>query len=179
MRPSRIRRRRADRVPDREIHLLLSCLDEAFDKRAWHGTNFRGSIRGVGPEEAAWHPAPGRHSIWEIVLHVAYWKYAVRRQLTGAERGSFALTGSNWFPIPEQSAPDAAAWKAATALVATEHRLLRAAVEQLPVRALAQKTPRGNHTFRRIIYGVALHDVHHEGQVQLIKRLWRARGERS
>ena len=71
--------------------VLLRILDEAFDQRSWHGTNLRGSIRGLTPDAAAWRPAPGRHNIWELVVHAAYWKYAVRRRLLGEKRGSFPL----------------------------------------------------------------------------------------
>src|ERR1022692_3880464 len=44
--------------PDSRIALLLDLLDEAFDKKSWHGPNLRGSIRGVSAREAAWHPGP-------------------------------------------------------------------------------------------------------------------------
>lgn len=56
-------------VPNREIERLLSVLDEAYDRAAWHGPNLRGSIRGLAPREAAKRVRPGRHNIWEIVVH--------------------------------------------------------------------------------------------------------------
>ena len=62
-----------------EIALLVGLIDRAFDRRSWHGMNLRGSIRGMSAKEAAWRPAPARHNVWEIVVHAAYWKYAVRR----------------------------------------------------------------------------------------------------
>src|SRR5260221_9602294 len=99
--------------------MLLELLDEAFDRRAWHGVNLRGSVRGVDMKTAAWRPRTGRHNIWEIVVHAAYWKYAVRRRLTGEKRGSFALQGSNWFGRPLESTPDA--WAADVRLLQREH----------------------------------------------------------
>ncbi len=80
-----------------EVTLLLSILDHVYDRRSWHGTNLRGSVRGLSLTQARWRPAPGRHNIWELVVHAAYWKYAVWRRLTGERRGSFPLCGSNWF----------------------------------------------------------------------------------
>ena len=77
--------------------LLLDLVDEAFDRAAWHGPTLRGALRGVTAKQAAWRPARGRHNIRELALHAAYWKYAVRRRLTGEARGSFSLAGSNWF----------------------------------------------------------------------------------
>jgi hypothetical protein len=85
-----------------ELKQALAALDEAFDRKAWHGTNLRGSVRGLDARDAAWRPGRGRHNIWELVVHAAYWKYTVRRRLTGEKRGSFPLPGSNWFTRPER-----------------------------------------------------------------------------
>ncbi len=56
-----------------EMRVLLGLIDQAFDQKAWHGTNLRGSLRGLTSRQALWRPAPGRHNIREIVLHAAYW----------------------------------------------------------------------------------------------------------
>ncbi|HMF10720.1 MAG TPA: hypothetical protein VKE94_00390, partial [Gemmataceae bacterium] len=61
--------------------MLLFLLDQAFDKKAWHGPNLRGAIRRVSVAQAGWRPGPSRRSIADIVVHAAYWKYAVRRRL--------------------------------------------------------------------------------------------------
>ena len=67
--------------------LILTLLDEAYEERTWHGPNLRQSLRGVSARQAARRPAPGRHNIWELAVHAAYWKYAVRRRLTGEKQG--------------------------------------------------------------------------------------------
>jgi hypothetical protein len=148
---------------------LLSLLDQAYNRRSWHGTNLRGSIRGMTIEEAAWRPRPGRHNIWEVVVHAAYWKYAVWRRLTGTKRGSFPLAGSNWFPRPE--APTDEAWRRDVALLESMHKQLRAAVEEFPENRLDVNTPRSPHTYAALISGAAAHDLYHAGQIQLLKRL--------
>ncbi|HEX6433553.1 MAG TPA: hypothetical protein VFZ87_04905, partial [Gemmatimonadales bacterium] len=60
------------------VAMLLEITDQAFDRKSWHGTTLRGALRGLMPEEALWRPGPERHNIWELTLHAAYWKYAVR-----------------------------------------------------------------------------------------------------
>ena len=52
--------------------LLLALSDQAFDRRAWHGTPLAGALRRVSVAEALWRPRRGRHDIWEVVLHAAY-----------------------------------------------------------------------------------------------------------
>jgi uncharacterized damage-inducible protein DinB len=149
--------------------LLLASLDEGYDRRSWHGTNLRGSIRGLSRAIASWRPGPQRHNIWELVVHAAYWKYAVRRRLTKEKRGSFPLAGSNWWVRPDEDSD--AAWKRDIALLAAEHRALRDAVEQLPVAKWSRQAPGSAFTYAALVRGAAAHDLYHAGQIQLIKRL--------
>ena len=154
-----------------EIEHLLGLLDEAYNRAAWHGPNLRGSLRGLSVREAAWRPGPGRHNIWEIAVHAAYWKYTVRRRLSGEKRGSFSLPGSNWFSRPMDRTEKA--WRTDVALLAKEHHLLREAISSFRPENL-DRPARGSKTVaRRLIAGIALHDVYHAGQIQLIKKLLR------
>jgi uncharacterized damage-inducible protein DinB len=153
---------------DAEVRLLVAILDAAYDRKSWHGTNLRGSIRGVTARQAAWRPSRNRHNISELVVHTAYWKYAVFRRLSGAARGSFPLRGSNWFPRENSGE---ATWRKDVALLDQMHRSLRAAVTRLSALDLAH-TPRGSKvsTFA-ILSGVVAHDLYHAGQIQLLKKL--------
>ena len=144
--------------------LVLALLDEAYEKKTWHGPNLRQSLKGVSAKQAAKRPGPGRHNIWEVMLHAAYWKYTVRRRIEGEKRGSFILKGSNFFERPEKGRATEAAWNADKKLLEREHRALRAAV------AKALRTPRSPKYLCQL-YGVAMHDVYHAGQIRLLRRL--------
>ena len=148
--------------------LLLQILEQGYDRPAWHGPNLRQALRGVSGKIAARRPASGRHNIWEIAVHAAYWKYVVRRRLRGEKRGSFALKGSNWFPRPIELSEKA--WRADLALLEEEHCKLRETVADC-LAAHIEPLP------ERLIFGAAFHDVYHAGQIQVIKGMWkRARG---
>jgi len=151
------------------IASLLAQLDEAYDRRSWHGPNLRGSLRGLRAAQAAWRPARGRHSAWELAVHAAYWKYAALRRLTGEKRGSFARAGSNWLATP--TPPTEAAWRKDLALLADCHGRLRAAVARLEDADLDRRAPGGQETIGRLVRGVAAHDLYHAGQIQLLRRL--------
>jgi hypothetical protein len=161
------------RRPSEPIRALLRALDEAYDHPAWHGTNLRGSIRGLNPAQAHWRPAPRRHNIWEEVLHSAYWKYAVRQRLIGGKRGAFPLKGSNWFPAPESGR--AVEWKQTLALLKEMHESLRAAVALFPAARLNRPVHGSKWSAFDSILGVAYHDVYHAGQIQMLKRLQKTR----
>jgi uncharacterized damage-inducible protein DinB len=165
----RTRHERRAGSSDGGIAFLLHALDEAYDKAAWHGTNLRGSLRGIGPKAADARPRPGRHNIREIVVHAAYWKYLVRSRLTGAERGGFPIKGSNWFdlgPVTDR------AWKNEREILDREHRALRREVAAFPPSRLTRPLPKAKkRTALREIVGAALHDAYHTGQIQLLKAL--------
>ncbi len=151
------------------IGILLHLLDEAFDRKAWHGPNLFGTLRSLSPDEACARPGAGRHSIQELALHCAYWKYAVRRKLTGEKRGSFPLKGSNFFPREGTAA--LAAWAGDLALLREEHRKLRASVEAFPARRLGTRATDSRRSYLGLIAGAAAHDVYHTGQIRLIRKL--------
>lgn len=159
-----------------EIEILLASLDRGFDRKAWHGPNLLGALRGVTPRAAAYRPAPERHSIGELIVHCAYWKYAVKRRITGEKRGSFPLEGSNWF---ERGATDVAALAADLALLKRCHRELRAAVVALDPARLDERVKAGGWTLGETIAGVADHDLYHAGQISLLKRLAPVRRSRA
>ena len=153
------------------VESYLALVDQAYNRQSWHGTNLRGSLRGVTPKQAAWRPARGRHNIWEEVVHAAYWKYVVRRRLTNETRASFPLEGSNWFARPDTA--DQAAWKKDIALLEASHRALREVVADLSEASL--KPARGGKRNGKawLVAGIAAHDLYHAGQIQLLKRLQR------
>lgn len=151
--------------------LILKIIDEAFDRKSWHGTNLRGSIRGLAAGQAAWRPKSDRKNIHEHVLHCAYWKYTIRRRLCGEKRGSFPLKGSNWFQRPMAGKVDEDQWLADVELLVATHQSLRQAIAEVKPKMLGQPAAGGSTTVQQLITGIAAHDLYHAGQIQLLKRL--------
>ena len=149
--------------------ILLQIIDESYEKRAWHGTNLRGSIKGITIKQAVWRPAPRRHNIWEIAVHCAYWKYIVRRRLLDEKKGSFPLKGSNWFKRPMVATEKA--WRGDLALLDETHRSMHDAIAGLTSSDFKNNPTGSKWTNLQIISGIASHDVYHAGQIQLLKRI--------
>lgn len=156
---------------DRRIALLLEVYDQTFDRSAWHGTPLGTGLRTVTWKEALRRPGRGRerHNIWEIVLHMAYWKYAVRRRLTRDLAVQFDRSPANWPAVPVR--PTSALWRQDLALLRREHRLLRAVIAGFPASRLRHKGWHTRWTNAATIYGIASHDLYHTGQIQLVKAL--------
>ena len=150
--------------------LLLRLLDEGYDKTGWMDVCLRGTLRRVTATEAAWRPRPGRHSIAEIVLHTAYYKYATARRITGGKRGSFPFAGSGWFAAPRKLS--IAQWKQYVTILADAHQALREAVATAPWSKLTSKNKSSGVPISHIT-GLAMHDAYHTGQIKTIRALYK------
>ena len=112
---------------------------------------------------------------------MAYWKYAVRRQLARAVPGDeddagegFARSPADWPGVPERA--DEKAWAADRKLLRDEHRRLCDLIRAFPVRQLDNQPPGAKKwTCAQLMFGIATHDAYHTGQIQLLKRLWKQR----
>lgn len=157
----------------RETLDLIAQTIEPPRGRAWHGgPTPLGALRGVPAALARKTPGPKRKSIWALALHIAYWKYAVRRRLEGGEGPRFPRSPANWPALPARA--DEAAWRADRDLLAEEHRRFLAVVARFPAAKLRRKPAGGRRwTYAELIIGVLVHDAYHTGQIQQLKRLLR------
>lgn len=150
---------------------MTAYLDEAFAGPSWHGPALHTALGGVTPKQAAWRPGRGRHNIWELVVHAAYWKHVVRQRLSGRRAERFPLRGTNWFVRPSGDRT----WHDDVRLLAEEHERLRDVVKRLPRGSMTHIVAHGHDTAAYTIRGIAAHDLYHAGQIQLLKRLQRGR----
>ena len=146
--------------------LDMRVLREGYGAGAWHGPDLKAALADVTPELAFWRPAPGRHNIAEIALHHAYCARAVRGQLSGASLEPFALEGSDWFPLSDQSG---ITWPEILAVVETHQQRLGSVLADIAANRLPSPLPDAERF--DLVLGITCHAVYHAGQVQLIKRL--------
>lgn len=141
---------------------------------AWHGAPTPlGALRGVDAEMAAWRPGRGRNSIWDLTLHIAYWKYAVRKRLEGGGLPAFPRTPPN-FPSPPAKRT-AESWTADVAVLRDAHESLLVTIASLDHSQLGRPSKgKKSQTVGELVAGIAFHDVYHTGQIQLIRKLWEA-----
>ncbi len=152
-----------------DIRSFTLLLDEGFNKAAWHGPNLLGSLRGLSVGQLLYRPRKGGHNIWELAVHCAYWKYAVRNRLASGKRNDFPLKGSNFFP--RDRGLTLADWKGDLALLKHQHAALKAIIFGLDPFTLDTRVNGSKHTVRRMVLGIAAHDIYHAGQIALLKRM--------
>lgn len=68
-----------------DVAFLGEQIRKGYSDDPWHGPATAGLLMDVTAREAAAHPIPKAHSVWEIVLHMTAWQNEVRRRLGGKE----------------------------------------------------------------------------------------------
>src|SRR5262245_43062462 len=110
-----------------EARRLEEQLRRALEGEAWHGPSVLETLAGVSTEQAAVHPIPGAHSIWELVLHIGSDYGLVLRRLAGD--GRQLSPAEDWPPCPEATEGN---WRQAVQEVAQLNEELRDKVRDFP-----------------------------------------------
>ncbi|MBZ0172357.1 MAG: DinB family protein [Phycisphaerales bacterium] len=104
-------------MPDQPLHpearaFVALGFDAAWSTGLW-AASWSKSLEGLTPEQAAWSPGAGRHSIWQQVLHMVFWRENVLRRLeTGERYTEEEIEALNW---PEIAEVTQEAWEEAKA----------------------------------------------------------------
>jgi uncharacterized damage-inducible protein DinB len=151
---------------------LRELLHKAHTDEPWHGPSTTDTLSGVTAEQAAAHPIPGAHSIWELVLHLAAWNGEVVRRLEG---NAPAMPQEGDFP--EIGDTSEAAWKQArerldashTRVLDTLARLADADLDR-PGGSITDRALGTGVTHRTMVEGLLQHAAYHSGQIVLLRK---------
>jgi hypothetical protein len=121
----------------------------------------------VTHEQAAWSPAPGVASIWELAQHAANYLEDLANDLEGRD----AAEHEDWQAITDKSEN---AWNAVRRQVRAGTERVLAAIERLDEQT-AHEAPAGRQKTRfQRIADIAIHDAYHCGQVVKLRQLYEA-----
>ena len=136
------------------------------------------ALEGLTAAQAAWKPAPERHSIWQIVRHLILWKRGVLNAWDGNPPDGKQLSASDW----HQVAGDEADWDKdrRTLLEISAEFLTRA--HALDDAGLSKPVVwyKGGATQPLAVRVVrtTTHDVYHAGQIRYLRALQGISGKR-
>ena len=152
-----------------EVERIRDQFRRAFDGEAWHGPSVLQLLDGITAQQAASHPIPGAHSIWELTLHIAAWESACRRRLEG-DRAQLT-DAEDWQPINDTSE---AAWESTKQSLIENHRELLHAISNLDESRLNEPIIKDPNTPFSSVYvtlhGGVQHDLYHAGQIAMLKK---------
>lgn len=152
-----------------EVERISDQFRRAFDGNAWHGPSVMALLEGVTASQAAAHPIPAAHSIWQLVNHIAAWERACLRRLDGDPA---QLTDEeDWPPVADTSE---AAWqKTKDELIATHQQLLEKIAELDDARLNQPIINDPSTTYSSVyvtLHGGVQHDLYHAGQIAILKK---------
>ena len=148
-----------------ELRRIEEQLQRAYEGEAWHGPSVREVLMGVTPGQAAEHPIPAAHSIWEIVLHMTTWHDTVRRRIGG--EAFMPTTEQDWPTVADASET---AWQTALEELNRSYRDVRAALSSLDESRLDEPLVKGGTTGYVQLHGLVQHDLYHAGQIAVLAR---------
>ena len=152
-----------------ELERIRDQFQRAFNGDAWHGPSVLALLEGVTAVQAAAHPVPGAHSIWELTLHIAAWESACRRRLQGDQA---QLTDEENFPQIENASEDA--WQAAKQHLIANHQALLEAIssadESKLDRPIIENSDTPFSSAYVTLHGGVQHDLYHAGQIAILKK---------
>ena len=152
-----------------ETDRIRNQFERAFNGEAWHGPAVLALLDGVTAEQAAAHPIPGAHSIWELTLHIAAWEDACRRRLEGDP--AQLSDDENFPPITDTSQ---SAWETAKAKLSDVHNRLLDAISPIDDSRLDQPIISNTETTFSTAYvtlhGGVQHSLYHAGQIAILKK---------
>ena len=152
-----------------ELDRIRDQFRRAFEGEAWHGPSVLALLEGVTAQQAAAHPIPGAHSIWELTLHIRAWERAGLRRLKGDP--AQLTDAEDWEPINDTSE---AAWEATKQQLIDNHRELLDTIASVDESRLNE--PIMTHPdipFSSVyvtLHGVVQHDLYHAGQMAMLKK---------
>lgn len=134
---------------------LLAWWNEAWTSGLW-AAPWPKLVDDLLPSQAAWTPAAARHSIWQIVEHVIFWREVALQRSAGGGGPSDGHVARRNFPHPTE--PSATEW---------ESTRRRFAESQQRVAAALADPARDAETLRNLLP----HDAYHLGQVAYVRAL--------
>ena len=153
----------------REVDRIADQLRQTFEGdatgEAWFGPALRPLLRGVSAAAAAHRPLPARHTIWELVLHLAATIDFVLARLDGRE---LELSPSvDWPAVP--GVDPTAAWTESLAALDSRYDALMMKVRTLDDEQLGVPVVGRPYSVYVMLHGIINHNVYHAGQVALLR----------
>lgn len=142
-----------------------------YDEKVQWQPPLGGALRGLTAAEAAWKPAPARHSIWQIVRHLILWKRAVLQAWDGDPPDGHQIDAADW----QEVAGSEADWERdrRTLLDISAEFLTRA--QALDDAGLSRRIVwyRGgmNQPLAMRLVRTTTHDIYHAGQIMYMRAL--------
>ncbi len=130
------------------------------------------ALEGLTAAQAAYKPAPERHSIWQIVRHLILWKRAVLQAWDGDPPDETQLGEADWSKVTG----DEAVWQRDVQALMSVSREFLDRVQSLDDAGLSRRVfwyrhPDAVQPLAIRLVRTVTHDIYHAGQIRYLRAL--------
>lgn len=144
--------------------LLLAQMDHTYRTGGWY-VPLSEALNGLNATLAAWRPAEGAHSIWEILSHMTFWKERYVSRINNEPPSEKRVNNDATFETGPGGEED---WERMVSRFHASSEALRAIAER-GEEALDQ--PIGEESVALAVASLVMHDANHAGQIIYIRKL--------
>jgi hypothetical protein len=150
-----------------EVERILDQYDRALHGSAWHGDSVWEILDGITPEQAFRRLSPVTHTIWELVMHMAFWETEVHHRLRRLPPQSEAELN-----FPAMPDPTAENWNLALETLRASNAAFRDTLVALADSQLDTPLSAADKSVYVEVHGVIQHHLYHAGQLALIRKIF-------
>jgi uncharacterized damage-inducible protein DinB len=153
---------------------IAALLEEAYFGEpgrsgiAWHGESVNTIVKGIDAELATRKLPGASHSIWEISVHIVQWDEICVRRLKGEVISMTTGDPGDWPDLPRNL--DADNWGKALSRLKEAQQAMIESARRMSENDLSNKVPGTNWNAYLMLHGTMHHDLHHAGQISVLKR---------
>ena len=152
--------------------LVVDHVYTVLEKEGWQWQPpLSQAIAGLTAAQAAWKPAPARHSIWQIVRHLIHWKSGILDAWNGNPRDGQEMVSRDW----GETAGSDADWARDRETLLTISLEILSRVYGLDDAGLSAPFDwyKGRHrqALALRVVRATTHDAYHAGQIQYLRAL--------
>ncbi len=152
------------------LSAYIAMLREGFDGGGWYGEGSIEKLNGLDEETAFRQPAPGKHSVAELVAHATYWRTVLIKFIEGDREYRERTVDTTDFRQAGELRK--AGWKNIYESFRDSQQTLLSVLESKDDSFL-DTIYADNHPYDRIVRGVVEHDLYHLGQIGYVLGLVR------
>lgn len=154
-----------------EAKRIAGLLDSVYlgdaNGEAWHGAALKPLLKDVTAHEATRNVGLSRHTILQMVEHIAYWEEVFARRLKGEIVDAPLNSPEDW---PENRKLSEAEWQSLLARLDRAHSGLRDVIASCSEAMLGKNMPSKSYDNYTVVQGLIHHVVYHTAQIVLLKK---------
>jgi hypothetical protein len=149
-----------------EVKFLRDQIKTTFEgDTAWHGPSLLKTLEGTSMEEAKSKPLGERHSIWELVDHLAFWNEAVAKAIR-IRKMPDPRKVEDWTEMGVTESE----WEASVRSLERGVHLLLSELAEWTNEDLEKQVPGAEYSFKQMLHGVVHHNLYHAGQIAILRK---------